>query len=136
MKYLVDANILSEPTRPEPNTRVVRWLIEHENDLAVNPIVLGELEYGIRKLPPGRRRKRLEQWFSKGPHTIVCLDIDKKTGAAWAELLDRLKRNGTPMPIKDSLIAVTALVHNLTLVTRNTKDFANTAVDLLNPFTR
>ena len=63
MKFLVDANVLSEPTRPTPDPKVVAWLRGQEREIAVDPIILGELRFGIELLPPGRRRKRLEQWF-------------------------------------------------------------------------
>jgi predicted nucleic acid-binding protein len=59
MKYLVDANVLSEATKPQPNARVLAWLERHETQLAVNPIILGELQYGILLLPSGRKRERL-----------------------------------------------------------------------------
>ena len=58
MRYLVDANVLSEPTRPRPDPRVVQWLREHESDIAVDPFILGEIRYGILLLAKGRRRDR------------------------------------------------------------------------------
>ena len=134
MNYLVDANVLSEPTKPAPNPRAVAWLRQHERDLAVSPIILGELEYGILLLPASRRRTRLEQWFATGVQRLRVLDFDTATAAAWARLLARLKRKGRAMPIKDSLIAATALAHGLTVATRNTTDFRNTGVELENPF--
>ena len=134
MKYLVDANVLSEPTKPAPAARVVEWLRHHERDLAVNPIILGELEYGILILPASRRRTRLEQWFTAGVQRLHVLDFDTATAAAWARLLARLKKKGHAMPIKDSLIAATALAHRLTVATRNTADFERAAVNLVNPF--
>ena len=60
MTYLVDANVLSEPTRPEPNEKVVDWLRRHERDLAVDPIIVGEIRFGIHFLARGQRRQRLE----------------------------------------------------------------------------
>lgn len=134
MKYLVDANVLSEPTKPLPNESVLAWLRRREPDLAVNPIVLGELEYGILILPTGRRRTRLEQWFSSGVSRVRILDFDAATGAAWARLLARLKKKGRAMPIKDSLIAATAIAHRLTVATRNIADFRTAEVAFENPF--
>lgn len=98
MKYLVDANVLSEVTKPAPDARVVAWLREHERELAVNPIILGELEYGILLLPPGRKRSRLEHWFTSGVKRIRHLDFDIATAASWARLLARLKNKGLPCP--------------------------------------
>ncbi len=134
MKYLVDASVLSEPTKPVPDDRAVEWLRRHERDLAVSPIILGELEYGILLLPPGRRRTRLEQWFRAGIQRMRVLDFDTATATAWAHLLARLKKKGRAMPVKDSLIAATALAHGLIVVTRNTGDFQNAEVTVENPF--
>lgn len=134
MKYLVDANVLSEPTKPEPDPAALSWLRRHERDLAVNPIILGELEYGILVLPAGRRRSRLEQWFSAGVRRLRILDFDTATGGAWAQLLERLKKKGHGMPIKDSLIAATAIAHELTLATRNVADFRTAGLTVENPF--
>ena len=134
MKYLVDANVLSEPTKPTPDVRVVDWLRHHERDLAVNPIILGELEYGILLLPAGRRRTLLEQWFSASVQCLRVLDFDTATAASWARLISRLKMQGHAMPVKDSLIAATALTHGLTIATRNTNDFLNARVTVVNPF--
>ena len=130
----MDANVLSEPTKPAPDVRVVAWLRQHERDIAVNPIILGELEYGILLLPASRRRTRLEQWFASGVERLRVFDFDTATAAAWARLLARLKKKGRTMPIKDSLIAATALAHGLTVATRNTKDFRSTGVEIENPF--
>ncbi len=134
MSYLVDANILSEPTRPSPDARVVVWLRTHEHELFVNPIILGELEYGILQLPAGRRRTRLESWFSTGVQNLRSLDFDTATAHEWAVLLAKLKRNGRSMPVKDSLIAATALTHGLTVATRNVKDFSQAGITVVNPF--
>ncbi len=134
MKLLVDANVLSEPTKPAPDARVIAWLRQHERDLAVNPIILGELEYGILLLPASRRRTRLEQWFSSGIQRLRVLDFDTVTAAHWARLLARLKKKGHAMPVKDSLIAATALAHGLTVATRNAHDFRNAGVRVENPF--
>ena len=134
MKYIVDANVRSEATKPAPDLRVVGWLRNHERNLAVNPIILGELEYGILLLPASRRRSQLEQWFTATVTRLRVLDFDTATAGAWARLLARLKKQGNAMPIKDSLIAATAMAHSLTVATRNMNDFRNAGVAVENPF--
>ena len=134
MKFLVDANVLSEPTRPRPDAKVVTWLRRHEREIAIDPIILGELRFGIELLPSSGRRTRLEQWFESGVGRITCLDWTAETGLRWAKLLAEMRSAGTAMPVKDSLIAATALVHRLTVVTRNVADFRKAHVKVLDPF--
>lgn len=134
MTWLVDANVLSEATKPTPDSKAVEWLRRNEREIAVDPIVLGEIRFGIYLLPAGKRRRRLERWFSEGVAKIVCLPWDAATGLRWAKLLADLRTSGLSMPIKDSLIAATALAHGLTVATRNTRDFKKAGVKVLDPF--
>lgn len=134
MKFIADANLLSEPTKPEPAPQVLQWLRRNEEQLAVTPIILGELEYGILLLPASKRKKQLQVWFEKIRSTACCLDFDSKAASSWARLLAHLKSQDHAMPIKDSLIAASAIAHNLTVATRNTRDFKNAKVQLINPF--
>ena len=134
VKYLVDANVLSEPTRPTPDARVVEWLRLNEREIAVDPIVLGELSYGILLLPHGKKRARLEKWFDVGVQRLRCVPWEAETGLKWARLLASLRARGRAMPIKDSLIAATALAHNLIVVTRNRADFEKAGVEVIDPF--
>ena len=134
MSYLVDANVLCEPTKPVPDLRVVKWLRAHQEDIAVDPIILGEMRFGILLLPAGKKRTALERWFDAGVQRLHCLPWEADTGLRWAELLARLRRSGKAMPIKDSLIAATALVHDLVVVTRNRSDFEKAGVKVLDPF--
>ncbi len=134
MRFLVDANVLSEPTKPEPSPQVVEWLERRESQLAVDPIVLGELRFGILRLPRGRRRARLERWFDQGARRLHCIPWDEDCGLRWAELLAELRRSGRSMPVKDSLIAATALVHGLTVATRNGTHFEKAGVPVVDPF--
>jgi predicted nucleic acid-binding protein len=134
VKYLVDANVLSEPTKPAPDARVVTWLRAHEPDIAVDPVILGELRFGILILPRGRKRAALERWFDAGVGRLHCLTWDADTGLIWAELLARLRTTGKAMPIRDSLIAATAVFHGLAVATRNRGDFVNAGVRIVDPF--
>jgi len=134
MTYLVDANVLSEPTKSAPRAAVVDWLRRNEREIAVDPIILGEVRFGILLLPRGKRRNGLERWFDEGVQRLRCLPWEMETGLRWAELLARLRGSGRAMPIKDSLIAATALVHSLVVVTRNRTDFAKAGVKIVDPF--
>lgn len=134
VKYLVDANVLSEPTRPRPQPSVIAWLRKHENAIVVDPIVLGEVRFGILLLPRGKKRTALERWFEQGIRRVRCLPWEPETALRWAALLADLRRRGRAMPIKDSLIAATALVHGLLVVTRNERDFEAAGVQVVNPF--
>jgi predicted nucleic acid-binding protein len=134
VRFLVDANILSEPTKPAPQLHVLRWLRLHEREMLIDAVILGELRFGILVLPKGRKRQRLEQWFADGIQKLHCLPWDAETGLRWAELLASLRASGKAMPIKDSLVAATALVHSLTVATRNRADFEKAAVKIVDPF--
>jgi len=132
--YLVDANVLSEATKPAPDSQAIEWLRRNERELVVDPVVLGEIRFGIHLLPAGRRRRLFEIWFEAGVARITCVSWDAQTGLRWAELLARLRRSGQALPIKDSLVAATALVHGFIVVTRNTRDFKKAGVKVLDQF--
>jgi predicted nucleic acid-binding protein len=132
-RYLVDANVLSEATKPRPNQRIVDWLAHNEPELAVDPIILGEIRFGILLLPTGRRRSRLERWFEDGLQRLHCIPWEAPTGLRWAELLATLRAEGRAMPIKDSLIAATALTHDMAIATLNRRDFDAACVTLIDP---
>lgn len=134
MRYLVDANVLSEPTRSAPDPRVVEWLRRNEREIVVDPVILGEIRFGILLLPKGQRRTRLERWFAAGVQRLHCLPWEAETALRWAELLARLRASGRVMPIKDSLIAATALVHDLIIATHNRADFEKAGLKLVDPF--
>jgi predicted nucleic acid-binding protein len=132
-RFLVDANVLSEATKPAPDERVVEWLGQNEPEVAVDPIILGEIRFGILLLPRGRRRSRLERWFEDGVQRLQCIPWEAATGLRWAELLATLRAEGRAMPVKDSLIAGTALAHDLAVVTLNRRDFDAAGVVVVDP---
>jgi predicted nucleic acid-binding protein len=134
MTYLVDANVLSEAIKPEPNARVLAWLDANEADFVVDPVILGELAIGILLLPRGRKRTRLENWFAAVSERIDCLPWDATVSRKWAQLIADLRKRGQTLPILDSMIAATGLAHGLTVATHNVRDFEKTGVRVLDPF--
>ena len=134
MNFLVDANVLSEPTKPSPSSKVIAWLSANEGNLVVDSIILGELCIGILALPRGRKRSQLDQWFETLAQTIDCLAWDAAISQRWARLVVDLKRKGETMPLLDGMIAATALRHDLAIATRNTRAFRKEGVETLNPF--
>ena len=134
MTYLVDANVLSEPTKRAPNANVVEWLSANEGSLVVDSVILGELLVGVLGLPRGRKRARLEGWLDTLVETLDCLAWDAAISRRWARLVVDLRRKGLAMPLLDGMIAATALHHDLTVATRNTRDFGRAGVKVLNPF--
>jgi predicted nucleic acid-binding protein len=134
MRYLVDANVLSEPTKPAPARKVVDWLNANERDLVVDSIILGELLIGVLALPAGHKRTQLEQWFQEVARTIDCLPWDAAVSRRWARLIVEMRKKGRTLPVLDGMIAASALEQGLTVVTRNSRDFRKTGVKVLDPF--
>jgi predicted nucleic acid-binding protein len=134
LKYLVDANVLSEPAKPRANPAATSWLTQNIAALAVTPIVLGELQYGILKLPSGRKRTELLEWFAESVELLAVLPIDAATAGEWSKLLAELRRRGRTMPVTDSLIAASARQYGLIVATRNIADYKFAGVRLVNPF--
>jgi predicted nucleic acid-binding protein len=134
MTYLVDANVLSEPTKPTPHPKALAWLSAHEDDFVVDSVILGEIYVGILLLPRGRKREQLERWFEAIVQAIDCLPWDAGVSRRWAQLVVDLKKKGHALPVLDSMIAATALAHDLTVATHNIRDFRRAGVKVLDPF--
>lgn len=134
MTFLVDANVLSEPTKPIPSPKVLDWMSANEGDLVVDSIILGELCIGILALPAGRKRRQLEQWFTALLRTVECIPWDAAIGRRWARLVVHLRQQGKTMPLLDGMIAATCLHHDLTIATRNTSDFKKAGLRVFDPF--
>jgi predicted nucleic acid-binding protein len=135
VKWLLDTNIVSEAVRPRPSAAVTRWIDKQEPDqLAVSDVTIAELRYGADTLEPGPKH-RFEAWLAglaKEFHgRTLPLTVDILTD--WLGLARRL-RGGRPQSAPDLLIASTARVHGLTVVTRNVRDFADTGVVVYDPW--
>jgi len=137
--FLIDTNVLSEYNRPGgPNPNVKRWLeMTDRRSQYVSILTLAEVQKGIELLSHGKRRTELEQWFRQDLEAWFSgrvLPIDRQVGDRWAALVANGHRTGRLLPAIDSLIAATALAHDLTMVTRNVADFSGIGVLTLNPW--
>lgn len=136
MNLLLDTNVLSEVRRPAPSPKVLAWLDTIDEDRAfISVATIAELRRGIALLDDGRRRAAL--WLA---HDLPArfadrvLPIDHAVAERWGDLMAQSRMGGVPLSVMDGFFAATALVHHLTLVTRNVKDFAAFGVPLLNPW--
>lgn len=135
MSYLVDTNVLSELRRPKPDTKVVAWF-EHRppSTLYLSVLTVGEIRKGIEAMPASARRQTLLDWLEVDLPAFFAgriLSVDEAVAHRWGRLQASA---GRPIPAIDSLIAATALHHGLTLVTRNTRDFAFPGLELIDPW--
>ena len=135
MSYLLDTNVLSELRRKRPDPRVVKWFEDRPRALLyLSVLTLGEIRKGIESLQETQRKQVLIDWLEVDlPQYFLgrLLDVDVPVADRWGRLMSEAAR---PLPAIDGLLAATALRHDLTLVTRNTKDFENLGVRLLNPW--
>jgi predicted nucleic acid-binding protein len=135
LKYLVDTNILSEMTKKQPDNRIVEWFENTTNtDMFLSVISVGELVYGVAKLPDGPKKIKLSAWlndlfYANFYDRIIGISMDVME--VWGEMSAKLTR---PIPKRDTLIAATALANNMIVVTGNTSDFKDIpGLKFLNP---
>jgi toxin FitB len=139
MSFLLDTNVLSEPMKERPNSRVLAWLAQvNEDQVFVSVITITELRYGVERLATGKRRERLDGWLRKDLISRFeerILPVDLRIAEACGGLMARSESVGRPIEARDAFIAATAEVHGLTLVTRNTSDFEPTLKAVVSPWT-
>ena len=138
MSWLLDTCVVSELVRPRPKASVVTWLRERDEDeLFLSVITIGELEKGIAKLPASAKRVTLEQWVRRELAERFrdrVLMIDSGIAVRWGAMVGESEARGQPLPVIDSLIAATSLLHDLTVVTRNTDDLERCGARCFNPW--
>jgi toxin FitB len=136
--YLLDTNVISELVKLRPEAKVVSWVqTTSEELLYLSVLTIGEIRKGIDSLPRSNKRGLLESWLANdlvlrfaGRILQVNLDIAER----WGLISARAKIAGAPLAVIDGLMAATALHHNLTFVTRNTKDVRAAGINMLNPW--
>jgi predicted nucleic acid-binding protein len=136
--FLVDTVVVSELVRKTPSTSVLKWIDgQDEASLHLSVLTIGELEKGVARLPASARRTRLLSWVRRDLVERFggrLLPIDARTAARWGTIAGESERRGRPLPVIDSLIAATALVHGLTVATRNIADFKRCGAMCFNPW--
>jgi len=135
--YLLDTCALSEFTKPKPSVSVDAWFAQLPDGADfVSVLTIGELEKGIAKLASSRRRASLERWFGdlRDRFSGRILAVDEPVALEWGRITARAELAGNPLPSIDALIAATAIVHGLSVVTRNTSDIVRTGAPIIDPW--
>ncbi len=135
---VVDTNIISEMMKATANESVVAWLNQQDtSSLYLTTVTIAEIQYGLYVLPQGKRRRRLEDGFSR-LHTEAfegrVLDFDETAAHQYGKLMSYRKQEGHPMSVLDGQIASIASVHGFGVATRNVRDFEECGLLIINPF--
>jgi predicted nucleic acid-binding protein len=138
VRYLIDTCVLSELVRPRPDRHVIAWMEScDEEAIFLSVLTLGEIQKGIEKLAPGKRRNALQAWLDRDLRSRFAgrvVAIDAEVALVWGRVQASMERAGTPLPTIDGLLCATALAHNLTIVTRNTADFLPSGANTYDPW--
>ena len=136
-RYLLDTNVLGELERSGGDSIVQSWLRPIMiGNLFTSVISIGELQFGIEKLPVGKRRSDLNMWLDDIRERFAnrTLDFEQSSALIWGNIRAHLRRVGQEKPTIDLQIAAIALHHGLPVVTRNTKHFEGLGLTLINPW--
>ena len=132
----LDTNVVSETLRKSPDAAVLAWLEKHDAELALSAVVIGELAFGIGKIRPDQRAIRLsdglEEWRKRFAGRIFSLT--EEAALLYGDIMGRAVRKGRPMSAPDGMIAAIAGVHDCALATRNTSDFQDAGIALIDPW--
>ena len=132
-RSLLDTNIVSNVTKPEPSENLVAWMAEQaDEDLFISSMTVAEIHRGILEKAPGKKRRELERWFSgpEGPQALFAgrvLPFDDRAGLIWARLMADGTRKGRPRSPLDMIIAAVAEANDCIIVTANKRHFAGVA---------
>jgi len=136
VSYLLDTTVISELVKKNPRKQVVDWINgQEESELFLSVLTIGELEKGIEKLPASTRKRKLLSWVRsdlRGRFGGRLLPIEIRVATRWGWIVGESEKRGKPLPVIDSLIAATALVHDLQIVSRNVYDFERCGLACVN----
>lgn len=135
-QFLLDTNVLSEQRKPQLDQGVLRWFSQHSvSSSLISVVSIAEIEQGIWLLGNTKRARAYRTWLAQLEQDFFgCIvPFDREVAAVWAELTSKAIRLGSTLSYADSLIAATAIAHQLTVVTRNTTDF-QAFVPVFNPW--
>lgn len=138
MRYLLDTNVISEPFKRSPESKVVDWIgSQPPLDLFISVLTLGELTMGFELAAAGKRREELQNWLMQElPRRFLgrLLPVTDDVAREWGRLSADGRKRGRELPAIDGLLLATASVHELTFVTRNERDCSGRGVSILNPW--
>jgi predicted nucleic acid-binding protein len=138
MSFLLDTNVVSEWSKSVPNPRLITWLAEVDEDSSfLSVITLAEIRYGIERLPSGKRKRNLQEWLGEDLQLRFegrILSVDAAIADQAGRMVAQSEKLGRAMDTADALLAATAKLYELTLVTRNTSDFKHLLPSILNPW--
>ncbi|MBU6402284.1 MAG: type II toxin-antitoxin system VapC family toxin [Verrucomicrobia bacterium] len=134
--FLADTNLISEARQACPQPQVLDWLSKHETDLFISAVTIAEIQSGISRLEDGPKQAKLQKWFDtlRELYRGAILAFDEPVAITWGKMNASLVRKGRRLPAADSFLAATALHHDLTVATRNERDFADAGVTTVNPW--
>jgi len=137
MKVLMDTCVISELIKTSPDRNVLTWFEStKEEDIYISSLTLGEIEYGISRLPDGKKKNDIASWFRNvkdqlREHTVP---VTSEIALKWGVIRANIQKKGYEISVVDGIIAATSICGNFTLATRNISDFRHVDMDIINPW--
>jgi len=135
MSWLIDTNLLSERSKPQPDLKMLKWLEDNSAEIYTSSHVIGELQAGIALLADGTKKRALQAWLNRLIEAMEgrILNFNTSVAAVWGRQEAEFSKKGCLMPMPDSFIAATARRHNLIIATRNVTDYTRPGLKVMNP---
>lgn len=132
----VDTNVVSETLRQSPNPAVIDWLVRYDAELALPTVTIAEIAFGIQKIQPDQRARRLAQGLSDWRRRFAdrIFGLTEAAALTYGEIMGEASRRGIGMTAPDGMIAAIAWINGGRLATRNLAEFQTTGLELLNPW--